>query len=71
MCTSAAVRPVFGAGAAWHETWSEKAYHDPHTVELVVERTAHKWVAPVAAAVGVVARVAAHLPNNVPRYLRA
>lgn len=33
---------IAAAGAAWKEEWNEKAYHDPNTVELVVERTAHK-----------------------------
>eukprot|EP00983_Pelagomonas_calceolata_P120573 1160720-Pelagomonas_calceolata.AAC.9 len=31
------------AGAAWHETWCEKAYHDETTLELKIERTANKW----------------------------
>eukprot|EP00200_Dunaliella_tertiolecta_P010471 CAMPEP_0202386010 /NCGR_PEP_ID=MMETSP1127-20130417/64080_1 /ASSEMBLY_ACC=CAM_ASM_000462 /TAXON_ID=3047 /ORGANISM="Dunaliella tertiolecta, Strain CCMP1320" /LENGTH=528 /DNA_ID=CAMNT_0048986381 /DNA_START=250 /DNA_END=1836 /DNA_ORIENTATION=- len=30
-------------GAAWHETWCEKAYHDETTLELKIERTANKW----------------------------
>ena len=30
-------------GAAWRETWCEKAYHDETTLELKIERTANKW----------------------------
>lgn len=31
------------AGAAWNETWTEKAFHDAATLELNIERTARKW----------------------------
>jgi len=31
------------AGAAWRETWCEKAYHDEGTLELKIERNANKW----------------------------
>lgn len=30
-------------GGAWHETWTEKMFVEASTLELNIDRTAHKW----------------------------
>lgn len=36
-------------GSAWRETWTEKMYVESSTLELNIQRSAHKWARDAAA----------------------